>query len=572
MTYNKKKLAVTIAMLAGVTMGLTGCDNNSSSSSAPASAAADANKTDKATPAKVDPNAKTKNGDVLAATQTLVRGNGDEPASLDPHKVEGVPEANIIRDLQEGIVSLDGNGQVIPGVAESWENEGFKRWVFHLRKDAKWSNGQPVTADDFVFSWRRLVDPKTGSPYASYLEYAQIENVSDVINGKKPPETLGVKALDPYTLEVVLSKPVPYFVKMLSHTSAKPVNKAVVEQFGDKWTTPANYVSNGAYKLKDWVVNERIVLERNPQYWDNANVTIDQVTFLPINEQTDVNRYRAGEVDMTYNTLPIEMFKKLQADIPQEVRIDPYLCSYYYGVNTAKAPFNDVRVRKALSLGVDRDVIAKQVMGQGQIPAYMFTPEITNGFDGKNPEWANWTQEQRNQEAAKLLTEAGFDKSKPLTFTLLYNTSENHKKVAVAITSMWKKNLGVDVALENQEWKTFLDNRRLGNYDVTRAGWCADYNDPTAFLNILLSKSSNNDMKYKSAEFDSTMVKTLEAATDAERAALYQAAEAIADTDAPLIPLYHYVSTRLVKPYVGGYSSNNPQDEIYSKDLYIKQH
>lgn len=565
MTYNKKKLAVAISLLMGATVGLTGCDNKPA---APQSSAAET----PSTPPTVPADAKTKNGDVLAAIQTLVRGNGDEPASLDPHKVEGVPEANIIRDLQEGMINLNGNGEVIPGVAESWENQDYKRWVFHLRKDAKWSNGTPVTAEDFVFSWRRLVDPKTGSPYASYLEYAQIENVSDVIAGKAAPETLGVKALDPYTLEVVLSKPVPYFVKMLAHTSTKPVNKAAVEQFGDKWTSPGNYVSNGAYQLKDWRVNERIVLERNPNYWDNANVTIDQVTYLPIDEGTDVNRYRAGEVDMTYNQLPIDVFKKLQAEIPQEVNIDPYLCSYYYGINTTKAPFTDPRVRKALSLSMDRDVIAKQVMAQGQIPAYSFTPSITNGLAAKQPEWASWTQEQRNAEAAKLLAEAGFGKDHPLKFTLLYNTSDNHKKVAVAISSMWKKNLGVDVALENQEWKTFLDNRRLGNYDVTRAGWCADYNDPTAFLNILLSKSSNNDMKYKSAAFDETMVKALAAANDTDRANLYQQAENIVETDTPLMPIYHYVSTRLVKPYVGGYSGNNPQDEIYSKDLYIKQH
>lgn len=512
----------------------------------------------------------------LAAKQELVKNNGSEVQSLDPHKVEGVPESNVIRDLLEGLVNTSlKDGSVIPGVAESWDNKDFKVWTFHLRKDAKWSNGQPVTAADFVYSWQRLADPKTASPYESYLQYGHIVNIDEIISGKKSPDTLGVKAVDDHTLEVTLSEPVPYFVKMLSHTAMKPVYKPAVEKFGDKWTQPENYVGNGAFKLKGWTVNERIVLERNPQYWDNAKTVLNQVTFLPISsEVSDVNRYRSGEIEMTYNNLPIELFQKLKKDIPQELHVDPYLCTYYYEINNQKAPFTDARVREALKLGLDRDIMTNKVKAQGDLPAYGFTPPYTDGTDGKltPPAWFKETQEQRNTEAKKLLAEAGFTADKPLTFSLLYNSSDLHKKLAIAAASIWKKNLGVNVKLENQEWKTFLETRHQGNFDVARAGWCSDYNEPTSFLNIMLSGSSNNTSHYKSPAFDKLIADALQVKTDQERAALYQQAEQQLDKDSTIVPVYYYVNARLLKPYVGGYSGKDPQDNVYDKDLYIIKH
>ncbi|AKA37165.1 oligopeptide ABC transporter substrate-binding protein OppA [Yersinia ruckeri] len=509
----------------------------------------------------------------LAEKQVLVRNNGSEPQSLDPHKIEGVPESNLSRDLLEGVVISSPNGDIVPGVAASWDNKDFKVWTFHLRKDAKWSNGDPVTAQDFVYSWQRLADPKTASPYESYVQYAHIANIDDIITGKKPANTLGVKALDDHTLEVTLSEPVPYLVKLLAHPSMSPVNKSVVEKFGEKWTQPQNFVGNGAYKLKNWVVNERIVLERSPTYWDNANTVINQVTYLPISsEVTDVNRYRTGEIDMTYNNMPIELFQKLKKDIPDQVHVDPYLCTYYYEINNVKAPFTDARVREALKLGMDRDVIVNKVKNQGDLPAFGFTPPYTSGAKMTQPEWANWTQEKRNQEAKKLLAEAGYTKDKPLTFSLLYNTSDLHKKLAIAAASIWKKNLGVDVKLENQEWKTFLDSRHQGNFDVARAGWCADYNEPSSFLNIMLSNSSNNTSHYKSPAFDKLISDTLKVKTDDERAALYQQAEMQLDKDSAIVPVYYYVNARLVKPYVGGYTGKDPLDNLHVKDLYIIKH
>ena len=509
----------------------------------------------------------------LAEKQTLVRNNGSEVQSLDPHKIEGVPESNINRDLFEGLLISDVDGKPSPGVAEKWDNKDFKVWTFHLRKDAKWSDGTPVTAQDFVYSWQRLANPNTASPYASYLQYGHIVNIDDIIAGKKPVTDLGVKAIDDHTFEVTLSEPVPYFYKLLVHSSVSPVPKAAVEKYGDKWTQPANIVTNGAYKLKDWVVNERIVLERNTNYWDHAKTVINQVTYLPISsEVTDVNRYRSGEIDMTYNNMPIELFQKLKKEIPDEVHVDPYLCTYYYEINNQKAPFNDVRVRTALKLAMDRDIIVNKVKNQGDLPAYSFTPPYTDGAKLVEPEWFKWSQEKRNEEAKKLLAEAGYTAEKPLTFDLLYNTSDLHKKLAIAAASIWKKNLGANVKLENQEWKTFLDTRHQGNYDVSRAGWCADYNEPTSFLNMVLSDSSNNTVHYKSPAFDKLIADTLKVTDEAQRSELYSKAEQQLDKDSAIVPVYYYVNARLVKPWVGGYSGKDPMDNIHVKDLYIIKH
>ncbi|CAH6048062.1 oligopeptide ABC transporter substrate-binding protein OppA [Citrobacter koseri] len=509
----------------------------------------------------------------LSDKQTLVRNNGSEVQSLDPHKIEGVPESNVSRDLFEGLLISDVEGHPSPGVAEKWENKDFKVWTFHLRKNAKWSDGTPVTAHDFVYSWQRLANPNTASPYASYLQYGHIANIDDIIAGKKPATDLGVKAIDDNTFEVTLSEPVPYFYKLLVHPSVSPVPKVAVEKFGEKWTQPANIVTNGAYKLKNWVVNERIVLERNTQYWDNDKTVINQVTYLPISsEVTDVNRYRSGEIDMTYNNMPIELFQKLKKEIPNEVRVDPYLCTYYYEINNQKAPFNDVRVRTALKLAMDRDIIVNKVKNQGDLPAYSYTPPYTDGAKLVEPEWFTWSQEKRNEEAKKLLAEAGYTADKPLTFDLLYNTSDLHKKLAIAVASIWKKNLGANVKLENQEWKTFLDTRHQGTFDVARAGWCADYNEPTSFLNTMLSDSSNNTAHYKSPEFDKLIADTLKVTDEAQRTELYAKAEQQLDKDSAIVPLYYYVNARLVKPWVGGYTGKDPMDNIYVKNLYIIKH
>ena len=535
-----------------LSMMLVGCGDKSASNSSAAN---------------IDPN-------VLADKQELVINNGAEPESLDPHKVSGVPESNILRQMFVGLTTTDPDGKTIPGMAESWESADNKVWTFKIR-DAKWSNGDPVTAEDFVYSFRRVVDPNTASPYASYLADDKVLNAQEVIDGKVKPDALGVKALDEKTLQVTLSEPVPYFPDTLIHTSVKPVPQKVVEKFGEKWTDPANIVVNGPYKISEWQVNDKIVLERNESYYDNANTTLEKITLLAIpSSTTDVARYQAGEIDITYNEVPPEQFASLKEQLGDQLQVSPMLCTYYYEFNTVKPPFNDARVRRALALALDRNTISDKVVGQGQTPAYQLTPVATNGMQNNTPEWQSWDQAKRVEEAKKLLKEAGYSESKPLKFELLYNTNDNHKKIAVAASSLWKQSLGfVDVSLINKEWKTYLDTRRNGNYQVARAGWCGDYNEPSTFLNIVKTGNSNNQGKYSSAKFDSLMTQTLKAGvTPEQRAALYQQAEAQLDIDMPNINVYHYVSPRLIKPYVVGFSTKDPLDNWQAKDLKVAKH
>ncbi|MBF9000834.1 ABC transporter substrate-binding protein [Vibrio nitrifigilis] len=509
-------------------------------------------------------------GTKLAKVQELVRGNGAEVASIDPAKIEGVPGSAVARDLYEGLVTEDDYGNIVPGVAKSWETKDNKTFVFHLRHDAKWSNGAPVTAHDFVYSWKRAVDPVTASPYSWYIEMTTMKNAAAIIAGKKDKSTLGVKALDDYTLQVSLTESVPYFVKMMAHTTMEPVYKKAVEKWGEEWTKPEHFVGNGAFTLSKWVVNERMVLVRNKNYWDNKHTVLNKVTFLPIeNQVAEMNRFLSGELDFT-DDVPLEQYRRLKKEHPQELKVVGNLATYYYGFNTQKKPFDNANVRKALSYAIDRNIISNIILGQGQKPAYTLTPEITAGFHPKLPAYAKWTQKERVEKAKELLKKAGFDANHPLSFTLLYNTNENHKKIATAIQSMWKKSLGVHVELENQEWKTFLDTRRDGNYDVTRAGWNGDYNEASTFLSLMQSNNASNDQRYKSKEYDATMAKALTTTSEEERSKLYTKAEEILAKDMPIAPIYQYVKTRLVSTHVGGYPMHNAADNLYSKDMYIK--
>lgn len=512
-------------------------------------------------------------GTALSATQRIVINNGSEVASLDPQKIEGVPESNVIQSLLDGLVNTDNNGKIVPGVAESWHSEQGRVWTFTLRENARWSNGEPVTAADFVYSWQRLADPKTASPYASYLQAAHVANVDAVMAGKANPSELGVKALDARHFQVTLTEPVPYFLSMVANTAMKPVYRPAVEKWGEQWTQPGHYVSNGPYTLSEWVVNEKIVVKRNPLYWDNDHTVIEEGVYLPLSsENSDINRYRSGGTDMTNSVVPPDMYHKLRQELGDQVKVSPLLCTFYYEINNKKAPFDDARVRTALKLTLDRDIIAQKVMGQGQIPAYSLTPPFTEGVKLSPPAWFTETQAERNASAKKLLAEAGFNDQHPLRFSLLYNTSEQNKKQAIAAASMWQKNLGAVVTLENQEWKTLLETRHQAQYDVVRATWCADYNEPSTFLNILLSGASINTAFYSSPAFDRLMAQTLTEPDEAARAALYQQAENQQDKDSAIIPVYYRVSVRLVKPWVGGFTGRDPQDLINLKYYYIKKH
>ncbi|MCL2892139.1 peptide ABC transporter substrate-binding protein [Brenneria tiliae] len=511
-------------------------------------------------------------GTALADKQEIVRHIKDEPASLDPIKAVGLMEAQVSRDLFEGLVNQDAQGNIIPGVAQRWQTSDNRTFIFTLRGDARWSNGEPLTAKDFVYSWRRLVAPENSSPFAWFARLAGIANAEQIIEGKAPPDQLGVTAVDDHTLKVQLSKPVPYFVSLLANFSLFPVHQATVEKYGNDWTKPGNLVGNGAFKLQQRVVNEKLVLTPNDYYWDHANTQLTKVTFVPINQESNATkRYLAGDIDIT-ESFPKNMYRKLLQELPGQVYTPEQLGTYYYAFNTQRAPTNDVRVRKALSYAIDRQVIAEKVLGTGEKPAYHFTPDVTAGFKPGQSLLQQYGQDELDAQAKALIFAAGYGPGKPMKLSLLYNTSENHQKIAIAIASMWKTKLGVDVRLVNQEWQTYIDSRNSGNFDVVRASWVGDYNEASTFLSLLTSRHSGNIARFNHADYDRLMD---EAGNQTNAEALnadYNRAEQILLEEAPIAPIYQYTNGRLIKPWVKGYPIANPEDVAYSHTLYIVKH
>ncbi len=507
-------------------------------------------------------------GQPLADDQTFVYRVLDEHSSVDPQVVEDVSGAEIVRDLFEGLMNQDEDGNLVPGVATGYTtNDAKDVYTFTLRDNAKWSNGDPVTAGDFVFAWKRAVDPALSSPYAWFMELMSIENAAEIIAGDKPVDDLGVKAIDDHTLEVKLSAPLPYFPQMTTHSTTFPAPQKVIEQFGDEWTKPENIVSNGAYILTEHLPNERSVRERNPMYWDNDNTIIDKVVALVINdENVALTRYLAGELDRT--EVPAGQFPRLKEEYPNEAISFPRLCNYYYTFNLSDGgpeAFKDPKVRQALSLAVDRKIITENIMAGGQPEAYTFTPEATAGFSVPEVEMASMTQAERDELAKELLAEAGYGSDNPLSFSMVYNTSEAHKKVAVALSQMWKQKLGAQVELANMEWKIFLEERGNQNFDLARGAWCGDYNEASTFLDLLQSDSGYNDGKYNNPKVD----ELLAAAKTADDAApMYTEVERIIAQETPVIPIYHYAGVYMMDSDVGNWPVNNVEQNWYSKNLY----
>jgi len=510
-------------------------------------------------------------GTELAKRQVLHRGNGAEPQSLDPHKSEGVPEAHLQRDLYQGLTNDSPDGGIEPGAASSWtiSDDGLV-YVFHMRDNARWSNGDPVTAHDFVYGLRRSVDPATLSNYSIMLR--PILNAEAIIAGEMPPEALGVRAIDDLTLEIRLNGPTPYFLGVLTHSASYPVHRPTVERYGDRWARPGRLVSNGAYRLRDWVMQSHIVLERNPYYWDNENTTIDEVWYYPIeNQSTELQRYRAGALDMTYD-LPFRQLSWIRSNLADELVISEYLGVYYYGLNVTRPPFKDnIPLRHALYLAIDREILTRQVTTAGEIPAYGYVPGAAN-YEQVVPEWAEWTQEERVAEARRLYEAAGYSRDNPLQLQILYNTHENHRTIAVAISSMWQETLGIETELVNEEWKVYLETRRSKqDTQVFRAGWIGDYNDAYNFLEILHSDSGLNDSGWDNENYDQLLEASSQENDLARRARIMRQAEGVLLEEMPVIPVYFYVTKRLVKPWVGNYRPHI-QDSIYTKDLEILKH
>ncbi len=493
----------------------------------------------------------------LAAQDVLRVGNMGEPATLDPHHVAGVWEDRIIGDLFMGLTTEGPDGSVVPGAAESWTvSDDGTVYTFKLR-DHKWSDGTPVTADDFVFALRRILHPETAAKYASLLY--PIKNAEELNSAKmQGMENLAVRAVDARTLEITLKAPTPYFIEQLTHYTAFPVPKHLVEKFGDDWIKKENIASNGAYVLEEWVPNTHVRLAKNAGFYDAANVAIEKVEFYPTEDRGAVQkRFRAGEIDIAKD-FASEQFDFLKKELPNEIHVDPELAIYYYPINTKRPPFDDIRVRKALSMVIDREAITDKVLKTGEIPAYSFVPPGTHNYG--DPAYVGWMETpyaERVKQAKALLAEAGYGPNNPIKFTLSYNTSENHKRIAIAVASMWKKELGVEVELFNQEITPHYDALEQNNFDVARAGWVADYNDPQNFLYLLETRTGGQNYgRWSNPEFDSLMEQAATTLDMDKRAALLRQAEAIAMAEQPVIPIYYYVSKNLVSQKVSGWIAN----------------
>lgn len=513
--------------------------------------------------------AKVPAGTPLAAKQEIVRNNGSEAESLDPAIAESVGANNLVRDLFEGLTATDNEGRVVPGVAESWKQKDPTTWVFTLRKNAKWSDGSTVTADDFVYGIRRFLDPKTASTYATTYG-AFLLNGVEAAEGKKPVADVGVKALDKFTLEIKTPYPVAFLPEVVSNGQLGPVPKAAIDKFGKDWVKPGNMVSNGAFVLKEWQVNSKVVLAKNPQYWDNKNVQLTRVTYLPIEDGfADVKMFLSGENDWVYQ-LPPGTYEKYKAELPKDIRNAPMLGLRYYGLNHKDPVMKDVRVRKALSMVIDRDILATKITADGQVPAYSAIVRGTNGADVTSYDWAKWPMAQRVAEAKKLLAAAGVKPGSKIKFS--YNTSEYHKKMAIFAASEWKSKLGLNTELENMEFKVLLKKRHDGDYQIGRNGWVADYNDASTFLTLVQCGSEQNDNFNCNPKAEALIKQGNLAQNPAQRKQLLTQATKMIMDDYPMIPLLQYTVPRLVKSYVGGYTTKNPMDRYRSKDLYIIKH
>lgn len=509
-------------------------------------------------------------GKPLADTQVFTYRVLDEHSSVDPQVVEDVSGSEIVRDLFEGLFNQSADGELVPGVALSYDLSDDKTvYTFHLRPEAKWSDGNPVTAGDFEYAWKRLADPELASPYQWFISVMGLKNGDAVMAGEMGLDELGVEATDDHTLVVTLEQPLPYFPLTTTHASTFPAPKWVIDEFGSEWTKPEHIVSNGAYVLTEHVPNERSVRERNPMYWDNENTIIEKVVALVINdENVALTRFLAGELDRT--EVPTGQYPKLKEEYPDTALSFPSLCSYYYTINVSdNAPefLKDVRVRQALSYAIDRDIIVENVTQGGQFPAYTFTPAATAGFEVPAVEYAGMTQAERNAKALELMSDAGYGPDNPLDLTLIYNTSEGHKKIAIAVSQMWKQTLGVNVTLENQEWQTFLETRGNQDYEIARAGWCGDYNEASTFLDLVHTNSGYNDAKYSNPEVDALLE---EAKTMEDPQPNYTRVEEIIATDMPIIPIYHYTNVYMMDPALSGsWPVENVEQNWYSKDLYF---
>ncbi len=494
----------------------------------------------------------------VGAETVLHRGNGAEPETLDIHKSSGVPEANIQRDLFEGLVTEAADGALIPGAAKNWEqDESGKRWTFHLRENGRWSDGGKVTAQDFVNAFQRAVDPQTASEYAFILW--PIKNAKKINKGEiKDLSELGVSAIDDLTLQIDLENPTPFLTGLLSHHMAYPIPGDVIKKYGNKWTRPGHMVSNGAYQLAEWTPQSHLKLTNNPYFRDKDAINIDTVVYHPTEDKSaELKRFRAGELDIT-DDVPSDQIKWVEQHLKDAFHNSPYIGTYYLAMNLEKPPFKDnVKLRKALSFAIDRKILTEKVTRGGELPGLGWVPPGMDGYQSQTIPELSLPKKEREAIARKLYEEAGYSRSKPLQVELLYNTSDNHKKIAIALTAMWKQVLGVKVNLRNEEWKVYINSRSQRQFQLIRAGWIGDYNDASNFLDLFRSDvGTMNPSAWQNANYDKLMQQAGRETDPKKRTEMMQQAEQILLDDMPLIPVYYYTTQHLVNPRIKGWKDN----------------
>ncbi|MEW9823716.1 MAG: peptide ABC transporter substrate-binding protein [Candidatus Symbiodolus clandestinus] len=507
-----------------------------------------------------------------AKVQELIIAVRNDPQSLDPHKTVAVEDHKILQDLLEGPYIFDSQGNTIPGTFVYAYSNDQQGWTFNLRLGLRWSNGEPVTAYDFVYSWQRLADPQTASPKSGVLQEMGIKHINDIIAGKRPPTDLGLIASGPSTLHLFLDKPLGFITKLLTDTTLLPIHPATVKKYGDNWSLPAHYVSNGAYCLKERVVNDKVVLTRNPYYWNNKNTQINQVTYLPIADaDAELAHYKNGLLDIS-SKMNSNRCNQLLPEFSKEIQWVTGTTLNGLILNTKIKPFNDVRVRQALNLALDREKLFESLAMIGQVPAYNVVPDGTGGLPAFQPPWRSWNFDQRLHIAKQLLQQAGCNEKNPLTFSILYPSSnQEFKQLATYLNSLWNMLLGARITLNPQEWKMFLEKRKKGEYQMARF-IVSDYNEPYGLLSRCQSVNTSNQTGYANPQFDHFLEKTWNSMHDFERHPWYHRAEALLAEEAPIIPISHPRYAYLVKPYVGGLSSEKQFESFYTKNLYIRRH
>ena len=498
-----------------------------------------------------------ESGPVSPPASTLQRGLLADPESIDPHKARSSQSGEVLRDIGEGLVGYSPTGELVAGVAESWSisDDGLV-YTFKLRDTARWSNGDPVTADDFVFSLRRLVDPATAAFYASAVN--AIVNADPIIAGEMATPELGVVAVDKHTLEITLEQPTPYILSLLTHPSTFPVHAGSIATHGSDFTQPENLLSNGAYKLDAWEPSSVLRLVRNEHYWNNAATAIDAVNYHVITqEMTEFNRYRAGELDIT-DSIPAEGIAAAREQFADQLHLAPQLGVYFYGFNLVKPPFaGNPQLRQALSMAVDRDALVEKIIARGEAPAYSWVPPGVDNYEPIRLSFADMSGEDRNAAARRLYREAGYSAENPLRIELRYNTSDIQRRIALAVQSMWAEVLGVETTLVNEEFQVLLANMREAEVtQVFRSSWIGDYNDAYTFLSILESNSPSNMPRFSSKKFDDLMRDAASQVDPRARRLYLEEAERVLLSEHPVIPLYFYVSKHLVSPRVRGWGDN----------------